>query len=146
MRLAERAWCSWRATPRRSKPSRRRWGAARWPSRATSPRHPRWTRPSRGKERISAEHFAGITAWFGELQAKGTLTSWEPVFLQPHGGDLGGFFLLRGDPDKLHELTTGDAWEDHTMRASLHLDGFGVVGAYSGAAVGEAMAKWSKLI
>lgn len=105
-----------------------------------------WNRPVSGKERISAEHFQQITGWFQELQAKGTLQSWEPVFLQPHGGDMNGYFMLRGEPTKLDALTETPEWIEHTIRAGLHLDGFGVIRAYSGAAVMEVMGLWSKHI
>ncbi|MCC7540854.1 MAG: hypothetical protein IT379_31845 [Deltaproteobacteria bacterium] len=105
-----------------------------------------WNHPVRGKERVSAEHFQQITGWFQELQAKGTLTSWEPVFLTSHGGDMNGFFILRGDGDKLDALEATPEWMEHTIRASLHLDGFGVVRGFSGAAVMEAMGTWSKFI
>jgi hypothetical protein len=32
----------------------------------------------------------------GGLQLQGTIKSFDTVFLDPHGGDLNGFFLIRG--------------------------------------------------
>src|SRR5512133_230889 len=99
-----------------------------------------WNRSLPGREKQSAEHFTDITRYFEELRSKGVLASWEPVFLQPHGGDLNGFFLLRGDAQKIDELVATETWLSHSMRAGLHLQGHGVIRGYSGQAVSEVMA------
>jgi hypothetical protein len=55
------------------------------------------------------------------------------VLLELHGGDLGGFTLLRGNADRLNRLRYEDE-EFLTLvsRASLLVDDFGVVGAAVG--------------
>jgi hypothetical protein len=55
----------------------------------------------RGRERQALKVFGEAFEYFSRLQQAGEIESFEPVALEPHGGDLSGFFLLRGDQDKL---------------------------------------------
>jgi hypothetical protein len=88
--------------------------------------------PVRGREREAVELFNETIGWYGRLQEEGDIESFEPVFLEPHGGDLGGFFLLRGDAEKLAELRVSDEFQQFTIRASLYVESIGVVGATIG--------------
>ncbi len=45
--------------------------------------------------------FGETMAYYGRIQQQGEIAGVEPFFLEPHGGDLGGFFLVRGDRDQL---------------------------------------------
>jgi hypothetical protein len=68
------------------------------------------------------------------------------VFLEPHGGDLGGFFLLRGDSGKLAGVRTSDAFNRLNTRAVLVVDGFGVVGGFAGDAIATQMATYQEAV
>ena len=59
-----------------------------------------WGEIVRGRETEAVEHFNATIEYFSGLQADGTIESFEPVFLEPHGGDLGGFFFIRGDAEQ----------------------------------------------
>ena len=50
--------------------------------------------PVRGREAKSLEVFNEALQWYAQLEQEGTIESFEAVFLEPHGGDLGGFILL----------------------------------------------------
>ena len=67
------------------------------------------------------------------------------VSLDPHGGDLNGFFLIKGDSGRLDTLTATDAWTEHMTRASLHLEGSGSVRGVAGEAVAKRMDLWKRL-
>jgi len=105
-----------------------------------------WNRSVPGRERLSAEHFGEFLQYLGDLQRKGTIEACDPVFLDPHGGDLNGFFLLRGDPAKLDQLVGSEEWVTHTTRALLHLDGSGVVRGVTGDPLMQRMSLWTKLL
>lgn len=105
-----------------------------------------WNRAIPGRERLSAEHFGEFLQYLGELQKKGTIQAFDPVFLDPHGGDLNGFFLLRGDSTKLDGLLASDEWVQHTIRALLHLEGSGVVRGVTGDLLMQRMNVWTKLL
>jgi hypothetical protein len=85
--------------------------------------------PVRGRESQAIELFNETIAWYTQLQEEGEIESFEPVFLEPHGGDLGGFILIRGDAKKLSALRVSDEFTQFTIKASLVVDSIGVVGA-----------------
>jgi hypothetical protein len=85
--------------------------------------------PVRGRESQAVEVFNETIAYYGRLREEGEIESFEPVFLEPHGGDLGGFILLRGDADRLAALRVSEEFTRLTLRASLCVESIGVVGA-----------------
>ena len=95
--------------------------------------------PARGREAKSLEVFNEAMQYYARLEQEGTIESFEAVFLEPHGGDLGGFFLLRGEREKLSRLKTSTEFERLTLRASLVVDHIGTIGATLGDSMGEAM-------
>jgi len=62
------------------------------------------------------------------------------VFLDPHGGDLNGFFLIKGDSSQLDALRSTSEWITHIIRASIHLEGLGVVVGVTGDEIMKRMA------
>jgi hypothetical protein len=85
--------------------------------------------PVRGRESQAIDLFNETIGWYTRLQEEGEIESFEPVFLEPHGGDLSGFILIRGDAEKLSALRVSDEFTQFVIRASLHVDSIGVVGA-----------------
>jgi hypothetical protein len=105
-----------------------------------------WNRSIPGREKISAEHFQHFVQYLGAQQQKGTITSFDPVFLDPHGGDMNGFFLIRGESAKLDALMASDEWVTHMTRGLLHLEGSGAVRGVAGEMVMARMALWTQLL
>ena len=105
-----------------------------------------WDRPIPGREQLSAEHFQQFVQYLGGLQQKGTIKSFDTVFLDSHGGDMNGFFLIRGEPAKLDALVSSNEWVTHMARAAMHLDGSGVVRGLTGELIRERMDLWTKTI
>jgi hypothetical protein len=91
-----------------------------------------WSFPVRGKEKRSLEVFNEAVAYYAKLQQQGQIESFEVAILEPHGGDLGGFVLLRGQRQKIAQLRVSDEFERLTTRAALVVEGIGVVGAALG--------------
>ena len=60
-----------------------------------------WGYPRAGKEATTAKVFEEAVAYWQGLQGAGEIESFEFVQLNGHGGDLSGFALLRGEPEKL---------------------------------------------
>jgi hypothetical protein len=57
--------------------------------------------------------------YLGGLQQKGSIKSFDTVFLNPHGGDLNGFILIRAESGQLDALMSSADWVRHmTRRAS----------------------------
>jgi hypothetical protein len=88
--------------------------------------------PVHGREGQAVDLFNETLAWYAQLQEEGEIESFEPVFLEPHGGDLNGFILIRGDAEKLSALRVSDEFIQLTIRAGLLVDSVGVVAADMG--------------
>ena len=63
-----------------------------------------WNRSIVGREQQAVQLFQKTVEFYGKLQAEGRIESFEPVLLSAHGGDLNGFFLLKGEAKKIAEV------------------------------------------
>ena len=91
-----------------------------------------WGPAVRGREQQALQVFNEALQYFGGLQQQGEIEAFEPVALEPHGGDLYGFLLLRGDPDKLNRVRASEEFLRLNQRAQLVVEGLGVVTAFVG--------------
>jgi len=105
-----------------------------------------WNRSIPGREKLSAQHFDEFVKYLSGLQQTGAIQMFDAVFLDIHGGDLNGFFLIKGDAAKLDALMSTTEWVTHMTRASLHLDGAGAVRGVTGNELMERMARWTSAI
>lgn len=105
-----------------------------------------WNRSVPGREQLSAQHFQEFMGYLQAQKSQGTIDAFEPVLIEPHGGTVNGFFLIKGDPGKLNAMVASPEWMQHQMRAILHLDGAFVSRGVGGAAVAEHMAMWTQAI
>jgi hypothetical protein len=91
-----------------------------------------WGPAVRGREQKALQVFNEAIQYYARLQQQGTIESFEPVFLQYHGGDLAGFVLIRGDREKLNALQSNEEFMHLSNRASLVVDNLGIINAYIG--------------
>jgi hypothetical protein len=91
---------------------------------------------------MAAEEMSAFTAYLTGLQQKGAIQSFDCVLLLPHGGDLNGFFLIRGDARALNDMVSSREWTTHMIRAPISTEGLGVIRAYTGEQVKERMSAW----
>ncbi len=103
-----------------------------------------WNRPKSGHEAQAIETFQSVIAYLGKQQQHGAIESFEPAFLGPHGGDLNGFVLVRGDRARLDTLRWSDEFLDLTTRANIFVDGFGVLPLVLGAEIAAQMQRFAK--
>jgi hypothetical protein len=95
-----------------------------------------WGAPIRGREAKGLDVFDESVAYWGRLQQEGQIESFEVVILYPHGGDLGGFALLRGSGESLDRMRASDEFNRLVARAGLVVEGLGVVSAALGDSLG----------
>jgi hypothetical protein len=98
-----------------------------------------WGAPVRGREQKAAQVFNEAVEYFGRLQNEGAIAGWQPVFLEPHGGDLSGFFLLWGERDRIAAIRASDELVRLNTRAGTIIENYGVVGAVTGEQIGSQM-------
>jgi hypothetical protein len=102
--------------------------------------------PVRGRERQAVKVFNEAMEYYARLQQRGEIESFESVFLEPHGGDLNGFTLIRGDRDKLASIRTSDEFARLSIRADLIVEGFGVIGAQLGEQIETLMGVYNEQV
>jgi hypothetical protein len=105
-----------------------------------------WGSPRAGKEAAAGKVFEESLAYWDRVKAAGEIESFEVVLLGAHGGDLTGFALLRGDPEKLGRLRMDPEVRRLTLRASACLEGVGLVDAVVDAGAIQSMATWKDAI
>jgi hypothetical protein len=96
-----------------------------------------WGEVARGREERALEVFNEGIEYYGRLQGEGRIESFEITLLQPHGGDLAGFVLLRGTEDQMDAVQHDEDFERFVTRANFIVDNLGVVPA----ALGEGIAR-----
>jgi hypothetical protein len=103
-----------------------------------------WNRSVPGRELISSQHFEEFVGYLGGLAQAGAIQGFDVVFLDNHGGDMNGFFLIRGSGADLDAVQSSVEWAEHQTRAALHLMGSGSVRGVTGDGVMERMELWNK--
>ena len=98
-----------------------------------------WGEVTRGREERAIEVFNETLGYYGRAQEEGRIESFEVALLQPHGGELAGFVLLRGSEDQMDALQHDDEFERLMTRANFIVDRLGVVHAYMGEEIGRQM-------
>ena len=64
--------------------------------------------PVRGREERAVAVFNDFVALFGRMAGDGRIESMDVTLLDPHGGDLGGFFVLHGTAEQCASLINDD--------------------------------------
>ena len=74
------------------------------------------------------------------------IEDFETAILEPDGGDLQGFILLRGGQEKLAQLRVDDEFVRMSTRAGLIVEGLGVTGASLGDGLEQAITTYQAAI
>jgi hypothetical protein len=99
-----------------------------------------WGAVVRGREKRALQVFQESMEYYGRLQQEGRIEGFDVYLLSPHGGDLDGFVILRGDRKALADVRFSDEFERLLARATAVVDSAGVIPAYSGDSLVEQMA------
>jgi hypothetical protein len=105
-----------------------------------------WGQVVRGREGPAVDSFNDTVGYLGQLQADGRIEDFEIVFLEPHGGDLSGFMLVRGSAEQLDSVRSDDEFLRNMMRADLLVENLGVVGAALNERIARQMAMYQEEI
>ena len=105
-----------------------------------------WGAPVRGREAKGLEVFGEALAYYARLQQDGVIEGFETGILEPHGGDLQGFVLVRGSEEKLAQLRVDDEFVRLSTRAGLVVEGVGVIGVSLGDGLEQAIATYQEAI
>jgi hypothetical protein len=105
-----------------------------------------WGQVVRGREERALDVFNETIEFYGQMQSDARIESFEICLLDPHGGELGGFGLLRGSEDQIDALRRSDEFQRLMTKASLVVDDLGVVDATIGEGLGRQIAIYQEQI
>jgi hypothetical protein len=104
-----------------------------------------WGAVVRGREKQALQVFQESMEYYGRLQQDGRIESFDVLLLAPHGGDLNGFVVLRGDRKALGDVRFSEEFERLIARASAIIDSLGVIPAYGGEALAQQMGRFQEV-
>ena len=97
-----------------------------------------------GREKTASKVLGDAMGYLQGLSAQGVIDSFDVILLEPHGGELEGFVLLKGDKARLAQLRVDDAFIQVIVGVQLVHSKVGVVGAYAGAQVPALLQLWDR--
>ena len=103
-------------------------------------------RPIIGRENEAMTLWTETGAFLDAQQKAGFFSRWDGFWLTAHGGDMNSAFICYGDRAKLDEWRRTDEFEAWVFRASMCMEGLGVIPGVSFAAARETMARRNKAI
>ena len=102
--------------------------------------------PVRGREERAIEVFGEFVEMFGRMQSDGRIDGMDVSLLDPHGGDLAGFFMVHGSEAQCAALAGDEEFRRASIDASLIVDNFGVVPAVTGEGVNREMGMYGEAV
>jgi len=105
-----------------------------------------WNRAVIGREKQAMQVFQKNMEYYTKLKKEGRIESFEPVLLQVHGGDLNGFWLLKGSAQQIEEIRRDSAFLDLIIEGGYCVEGLGMVLGYIGEGLTNLVSRYSKLI
>jgi hypothetical protein len=102
--------------------------------------------PVRGREERAIDVFGEWVAMLGRMQGDGRIEGMDVCLLDPHGGELGGFFMVHGSAEQCGALAEDEEFRRASIDASLIVENFGVVPARTGEAVGTEMGLYTEAV
>jgi len=100
----------------------------------------RWGQVVRGREDRALDVFNETIELYGQMQSDGRIESFDLALLDPHGGELQGYVLLRGSEDQIDAVRRDEHLERVMIKASLVVDDLGLIRAQVGEGLARSMA------
>jgi len=97
-----------------------------------------------GREKAAGAVLQQSMSYLNQLQQQGKIDSFEPVALAPHGGDLAGFGLVRGEATALAEIRGSDQYRRITVQLQRVHQSTGEVEAFTGPELGQYFSLWDE--
>jgi hypothetical protein len=105
-----------------------------------------WGQVARGREDRALDVFNETIELYGQMQSDGRIESFEVCLLEPHGGELAGFELLRGSEAQIDAVHRAEDFQRLITKASLVVDDLGVIEAALGDGLARGMAIYQEEI
>jgi hypothetical protein len=105
-----------------------------------------WGEVVRGREDRALDIFNETLELYGQLQSDGRIESFDVALLNPHGGELQGFVMLRGSEAQIDAVGRDEDFQRVMTKASLLVDDLGIIPAAINEGLARAMAIYQEEI
>jgi hypothetical protein len=106
-----------------------------------------WGIPARGRERQALDLLRETASgYLDTLRDAGRIERFDVAILRPQSTELGGFILIQGSKDQVDALRTDHEFEVWLTRVQLVADRVGVVDAWVGDGLSEAIDLYEEAI
>ena len=105
-----------------------------------------WGAVISGREKEALEGFGDAQAFWTQMQQDGRIESFDTVLLEPHGGDLAGFILVRGSREQIDAARLDEAFRRRVVRGGMVLERLGVVSATLGEGLEQAAGLYQQVL
>ena len=103
-----------------------------------------WGEVVRGREDRALDVFNETLEFYGQLQADGRIENFEVALLDPHGGELQGYVMLRGSEDQIDAVRRDEDFQRLMIKGSLVVDDLGTIPALIGDGLARAMTMYQE--
>jgi hypothetical protein len=103
-----------------------------------------WGEVVRGREDRALDVFNETLEFYGQLQTDGRIEDFEVALLDPHGGELQGYVMLRGSEDQIDAIRRDDDFQRLMIKGSLVVDDLGMIPALIGEGLARAMTMYQE--
>ena len=100
----------------------------------------------KGSEKRALEAYRESMQYFGRLQEEGRIERFEVVVLAPTGGDVGGFWLLRGTEEQIDSVRRSEEYVALIQRVQLVVTGLRIADAFLDEGLVQVMGSYQKLV
>jgi hypothetical protein len=97
-----------------------------------------------GREKAAQKVLNEAMQYCQRLRQEGTIDSFEAVALEPHGGELEGFVMIKGEREKIAKLRVDEEFVRVIVGVQLVHNKVGVVGAYTGSEMQSLFETWNQ--
>ena len=105
-----------------------------------------WGAVISGREKEALEGFGDAQAFWAQRQQDGRIESFDTVLLEPHGGDLAGFILVRGTREQIDAARVDQDFRRMVVRGGMVLERVGVVSAMLGEGLEQAASLYQQVV
>jgi hypothetical protein len=105
-----------------------------------------WGVPTAGRERKALDLLIETQDYLAGLQGQGRIERFDRVVLKPQNIELGGFVLIQGSKEQIDGLRRDPDFELWLNRGQLVADQVGIVDAWLGDGIAEAVALYEKAL
>ncbi|MGB0436505.1 MAG: hypothetical protein ACPGVY_04630 [Mycobacterium sp.] len=105
-----------------------------------------WGVPARGRERKALALLIETRDYLSGLQSQGKIERFDRVVLKPQNIELGGFVLIQGSKSQIDGLRRDPDFELWLNRAQLVADEVGIVDAWLGDGIADAVELYEKAL